>query len=164
MKIYSYFENMGHKFRLENINDTRFYLLEEVEQNESMSKRDKKVCATLNYIEHIIILVSTITRCILISAFASLIGIPIGITRYSIGLKIYAIAAAVYKNYKSIAKKKKNKHGKIELLPKSKLNIIEVLISKALAYSIISHDEFVLINNLLKEYDEMKEEIINLKT
>ena len=141
---------MSHEFKLENINDTRFYLLEEVEQTESMSKRGKKVCATLNYIECIIILVSTITRCILISAFGSLIVIPIGITRYSIGLKIYAIAAAVNKNYKSIVKKKKNKHGKTELLPKSTLNIIEVLISKALAYSIISHDEFVLINNLLK--------------
>ena len=141
---------MSYEFKLENINDTRFYLLEEVEQNESMSKRGKKVCATLNYTEYIIILVSTITKCILISAFGSLIVIPIGITRYSIGLKIYAIAAAVNKNYKSIVKKKKNKHGKTELLPKSTLNIIEVLISKALAYAIISHDEFVLINNLLK--------------
>ena len=27
--------------------------------------------------------------------------------------------------------------------------------------SVISHDKFVLINNLLKEYDEMKEEIKN---
>ena len=27
--------------------------------------------------------------------------------------------------------------------------------------SVISHDKFVLINNLLKEYNEMKEEIKN---
>ena len=49
------------------------------------------------------------------------------------------------------------------MLAKSKLNSIEVLISKALIYSLISHDEFILINNLLKEYNEMKEEIKNLK-
>ena len=49
------------------------------------------------------------------------------------------------------------------LLAKSKLNSIEVLISKALIDSNISHDEFVLINKMLKEYDVMKEEIKNLK-
>ena len=58
-------------------------------------------------------------------------------------------------------KKKKKKHGKIVLLAKYKLNSIEVLISKALTDSVISHDEFVLINSVLKEYDEMKEEIKN---
>ena len=40
---------------------------------------------------------------------------------------------------------------------------MEVLIFKALIDSVISHDEFVLINNALKVYDEMKEEIKNLK-
>ena len=50
------------------------------------------------------------------------------------------------------------------MLTKSKLNSIEVLISKALLDSVISHDEFVLINDVLKEYKEMKEGIKNLKT
>ena len=38
----------------------------------------------------------------------------------------------------------------------SKLNLIEVLISKTLIDSNVSHDEFVLIKNVLKEYDKMK--------
>ena len=38
---------------------------------------------------------------------------------------------------------------------------MEVLISKALTNSNISHKEFVLIKNVLKEYEEMKEEIKN---
>ena len=50
------------------------------------------------------------------------------------------------------------------MLAKSKLNSIEVLISKALIDSIFSHDEFFLINNVLKEYEEMKDEIKNLTT
>ena len=50
------------------------------------------------------------------------------------------------------------------MLTKSKLNSIEIVISKALIDSVISHDEFVLINNMTKEYEEMKEEIKNLKT
>ena len=45
------------------------------------------------------------------------------------------------------------------LLAKSKLNSIEVLISRALIDSNISHDKFVLINNVLKEFYDMKEEI-----
>ena len=47
-------------------------------------------------------------------------------------------------------------HDKIALLVKSKIKCIEVLISNALIDSIISHDEFVLINHLLKEYIKMK--------
>ena len=48
------------------------------------------------------------------------------------------------------------------LLAKSKLNSIEVLISKALIDSVVSHDEFILIINVLKEYNKMKEKIKNL--
>ena len=45
------------------------------------------------------------------------------------------------------------------LSAKFKLNSIEVLIFKPLINSVISHDEFVLINNAQKEYGEMKEEM-----
>ena len=128
-----------------------------------MSKKHKTVCITLNYIEHFLILASAITGCISISDFTSLIGIPTGITSSAAGLKICAIAAGI-KKYKSIIKKKKKKHDKTVLLATSKLNSIEALISKALINSVISHDEFVLINNVLIEYNKMKEEIKNLKT
>ena len=58
--------------------------------------------------------------------------------------------------YKSVIKKKKKKHDKIVFLAKSKLNKIEVLICKASIDSVISHDKFALINNVLKEFDKMK--------
>ena len=80
-----------------------------------------------------------------------------------IGLKICAITAGI-KKYKSVITKKKKKYNKIRFLVKAKLNKIGFLISKALIDSVISHDEFVLINNFLKEYNKMKEEIKNLKT
>ena len=50
------------------------------------------------------------------------------------------------------------------IVSKSKLNSMEVLINKALIDSNISHDEFVLMNNALKEYDKLKEEIKYKKT
>ena len=49
-------------------------------------------------------------------------------------------------------------------LAKAKLNSIKVLLPKALFDWNISHDEFVLVNNALKEYYDMKEEIKDLKT
>ena len=77
-------------------------------------------------------------------------------------IKIFAITAGI-KKYKSIIKKKKNR-DKIVLLEKDKLNTIEVLISKALIDSYISHDKFVLVNDVLREYYKIKEEIKNSKT
>ena len=50
------------------------------------------------------------------------------------------------------------------MLAKSKLNEIEILISKALIDSNITHDKFAFINNVLNKYDDMKEEIKILKT
>ena len=61
------------------------------------SKKPKRFCTTLNYIEHFLILASTITGCISISAFASSIGISVGIISSSIGLKICTIAAGIKK-------------------------------------------------------------------
>ena len=87
-----------------------------------------------------------------------MVGIPIGITSSTIGLTICVITAAI-KKYKSIIKKKKKKHDKIVLLAKSKFNSTGVLISKVLTDSNISHNEFVLINNIMKEFYDMNEEI-----
>ena len=63
----------------------------------------------------------------------------------------------------SIIKKNEKKRAKIILLKKSKLNRIEALISKALIDSNITHDEFVLINNVLIKYDDMKEKMIKIE-
>ena len=87
----------------------------------------------------------------------------IRITSSAIELKICAIPAGI-KKHKSITKEKKKKHDKTVSLVKSKLNRVEVLISKSLINSNINHDEFVSINNVVKEYKEIQEEIRNLKT
>ena len=73
-------ENISQELRFKNIDETRNYFLEEIEQNELISGKHKKVCKTLNYIELLVVLASTVTGCILISAFVSLLGIPIEIT------------------------------------------------------------------------------------
>ena len=52
-----------------------------------MSYKHRKVCTTQNYIRHLLILVPEVTGCVSISAFASLVGIPIGIASSAIWLK-----------------------------------------------------------------------------
>ena len=71
-------ENRIQEFILKNIRETRNYFLEEIKQNELVSKKkQKKVCTNLNYTGHILILASANTGCISISAFVSLVRIPI---------------------------------------------------------------------------------------
>ena len=118
------------------------------------SRKHKKVSTTLNNIEIFLVLASKITGYTSISVSASFLGILIGITSSAIRLKICAITTGI-KKFKSIIKEKK-KHDETVFLEKSKLNSTEVLISKVSIVSVISHDEFVLINNVLKEYNEMK--------
>ena len=60
-------ENISQEFRLKNVDETRNYFLEEIEQNELMSRKYEKVSTTLNYVEHFIILTCTNTECISIS-------------------------------------------------------------------------------------------------
>ena len=105
--------NISQKFRLKNINKKINCFIEEINQNELMSKKHNNNCGILNYIQHLLILVSTGTECVPISASASLVG-----------LKICVITAGI--------KKYKKKHEKIVLLAKTKLNSVEVLITKAL--------------------------------
>ena len=90
-------ENISQEFRLKNIEEIKIYLIKEKDQNRLTSNKHKKVCMTLNYIEHFLILASAVTRYILISAFTSLLGISIGITSSAMGLKIYTITARIKK-------------------------------------------------------------------
>ena len=73
-----------------------------------MSKKHERSCTTLNYIENILILGSTISGCISVSAFAFLVGIPIVITSSAFGLNICAITTTIKKNKTIIKKGKRN--------------------------------------------------------
>ena len=77
-------------------------------------KYQKETWKYLNYVENLLIFVSTITGCVSISAFASLVCVPVGIASSVVEIKICAITAGI-KKYKSIIKEKKKKHDKIVL-------------------------------------------------
>ena len=151
-------EEASLEFRLRKIHEIRNYLLDEIKHNDLMSEKYKKACKYLNYVEHLLVLTPTIAGCVSTSAFASIVCVPVGIASSGVGINICVIIAGI-KKYKSIIKKKKKKSDKIVLFGNNKSNIIKVLISKALIDSYISHDEFVSVNNVLRDYNEMKNEI-----
>ena len=99
-------EKINQEIRLKKkIDEIRNQLIEETNGNDLMSKQHKKFCSVLNHIDNSLIVISTITGCVSISAFASLVGVPTAITESSeIGLKICVITAGI-KKYKSINKK-----------------------------------------------------------
>ena len=99
---------IGQKLILKKIDKIRNYFIEEIKQNKSISEKHKKTCKTLDYTEHLLFLASTVTGCISISAFAYLVGIPVGIERSAAEIIIF-IATTGIKKYKSIIKKKKEK-------------------------------------------------------
>ena len=78
-------ENISLEFRLKDREKTRNYFIKEINQNELMSNKNKKVCTTLNYIEYFLTSVFAIIGCIPISVFASLVDIPPWIMSSTIG-------------------------------------------------------------------------------
>ena len=101
------------EFRLRKFDETRNYLLDEIKHNDLMSDKCKRTCKCLNYVENSLILSSTITSWVSISAFTSLVRVPVCTTSSAIFCaKICPIIAGI-KKYKLIIKKKKKMHKKL---------------------------------------------------
>ena len=62
-----------------------------------------------------------------------------------------------------ITRNKTNKHNKIVILAKSKLNSLEILLSEAFLDFEISHEEFKTTANEKEKYEKMKEDIRMIK-
>ena len=97
-----------------------------------------------------------------IASFATVIGALVGIANASFGLG-FSISHGIAKKANT-TRKKKNKHNKIVLIAKSKLNSIENIISKALIDNKISHEQLTTIINEAKNYRNLKESIKMMKS
>ena len=97
------------------------------------------------------------------ASYASVVGIPAGITGASLTL-IFTIGTGISKLLLKITKKRKKKHNKIIVLAKNKLNMIDTLLSSALNDSEISNEEFTNIINEANIYENIKENIKELMT
>ena len=59
-------KSINQEFGLKKTDEIRNYLIEEINRNELMSKKHKKVCRVFNYIDHSLIVISTMTGCFFI--------------------------------------------------------------------------------------------------
>ena len=82
-----------------------------------------------------------------IASYASVVGIPAGITGASLNL-VFTLGTGISKLLLNLTKKRTKKHNKIIALAKSKLSDIETLLPSALNDSKISHEEF---SNIITE-------------
>ena len=93
-----------------------------------------------------------------IASYASVVGIPAGVTGASLTL-VFTIGTGISKSLLKLTKKRKKKHNKIIVLAKNKLNTTDTLLSSALNDSEISHEEFTDIINEENIYEIIKENI-----
>ena len=87
-KYYYFNEKIWQKFRLKNIYDIRSYFIEKIKKIYTLSKRNEKVCADLNFIGNLRILAHVLTECVSVFAFAPWVRIFIDIVNFAVWLKI----------------------------------------------------------------------------
>ena len=146
------------QFRLNKINEIKDYFVAEIKERELMSKRLSKYIASFDYFDKSLIVLSVTTGSISIASFATVIGAPVEMMSASCSLAFSISTGFVKKLLKTIINKKE-KHNKIVILAKNKLNSTESKISEALVNNEISHEDFMITINKEKKYRELKESI-----
>ena len=129
------------KCRLDEINKIKDYLNSEIKERKDIIKKISKYIVAFDYAGKVFITLSASFGTLSIASYATIVGIPAGIAGTSLTL-IFTITTGVVKTFLNITRKKKKKHNKIIALARSKLNIIENLISQALTDFEITHEEF----------------------
>ena len=123
-----------------------------------MLKKISKYIVAFDYADKLFITLSASFGTLSIASYATVVGIPAGIAGTSLTL-IFTITTGVVKTLLNITRKKKKKHNKIIALTRSKLNIIENLISQALTDFEITHEEFSKIIYEKNNYDQIIDNI-----
>ena len=143
------------KFRLNEITKIENYFNEEINQKKSCSKKLSKYVTNFDYTDKVLIVLSATSDGVSIISFTSIVGAPAGIASASFTL-FFSLTTEVTKKLLSLTRNKKKKHDNILMLARNKLNSIETLVSQALIYMEISHEEFVTILGEKNIYEKMK--------
>ena len=147
----------ANKYRLDEINKIRGYCNNEIKERKDMIKELGKCLVSFDYLDKIFITLSA-SFGTFDTSYASVVGIPAGITGTSLTL-LFAIGTGISKSLLKLTKKRKKKHNKIIVLAKNKLSTIDTLLSSALNDSEISHEEFTNIINEENIDENIKENI-----
>ena len=151
----------ANKYRLDEINKIRDYFNNEIKERKDIIKKLNKYLVSFDYLDKIFITLSASFGTLSIASYASVVGIPAGITGASLIL-VFTIGTGISKSLLKLTKKRIKKHNKIIVLAKNKLNTIDTLLSSALNDSEISHEEFSNIFTEANIYENIKENIKEL--
>ena len=151
------------KYRLDEINKIKDYLNSEIKERNDIIKKISKYIVAFDYADKLFITLSASFGTLSIASNATVLGIPAGIAGASLTL-IFTITTGVVKTLLNITRKKKKKHNKIMALARSKLNIIENLISPALIDFEITHEEFSKIIYEKNNYEQIIDNIKSVKS
>ena len=147
-----------NKYRLDEINKIKEYFDNEIKERKDIIKKLNKYLVSFDYLDKIFITLSASFGMLSIASYDTVVGIPVGIAGSSLTL-IFTIGTGINKSLLKVTKKRKKKHNKIIALAKSKLNMIDALLSSALNDYKISHEEFTNIITEKNIYDNIKENI-----
>ena len=151
------------KFRFDELNKIKDYLNSEVKERKDVIKKISKYIVAFDYAEKLFIKLSASFGTLSIASHATIVGIPVGIAGALLTL-IFIVTTGIVKKLLNITRKKKKKHNKIIALARSKLNIIETLISRALTDFDISHEEFSKIIYEKNKYEQIRDYIKSVKS
>ena len=148
------------KFRLSEIIGIENYFYRDTNERKSYIRKLHKYSTTFEYIDKIWIILSAASGGVSIISFISIAGVPVGIAIANFTL-IFSIAKGIIKTLLKITRNKKKKHDNTLMLAESKLNSIEILISKALNEMEVTHKEFTIILNEKDRYEKIKYKLIS---
>ena len=151
-----------NNYRLNQTDKVKDYFNNEINGRKDIIKKLNKYVVSFDYLDKIFITLSASFVTLSIASHATIVGIPVGIAGSSLTL-IFTISTGVNKSLLRITKKRKKKHNKIIALAKIKLNTIDMLLSSALNDSKISHEEFTNIIAEKNMYENMKDNIKEIK-
>ena len=119
------------KYRLDEINKVKEYFDNKIKERKDIIKKLNKHLVSFDYLDKIFIALSASFGTLSIASYAAVVGTPVGIAGSSLTL-IFTIGTGINKSLLKVTKKRKKKHNKIIALAKSKLNMIDTLLSSAL--------------------------------
>ena len=144
-----------NKYRLDEINKIRDYFNNEINERKDIIKKLIKYIVSFDYLDKIFIALSVSFGALSIASYASVVGTRAGIAGSSLTL-VFTIGTGISKSLLKVTEKRKKKH-KMIALAKNQLNTIDTLLSSALNYSEISHEEFSNIITETNIYENIKE-------
>ena len=118
-------------YRLNILSEIEAFFIDKVEVCEQISKKMKRFNAITGIVDTGLITSTVITGEISIAAFASCVGLPVGIALSGTSLLLSLATAITRKSFKTFTEKQE-KHDAIKLLVQSKLDSIANIISQAM--------------------------------